>query len=183
MTDLAAITAPFFPALADLGEFAPIAPSAMPDDYRTLLAHDDHMTVTVEAFHGSLVDVRVLQEYRDDEVYSRASLLTLQSNGRIVQLGVMRIKLQGLSDAVRSEIESRRAPLGRILIRHNVLRHVELHRLWRILPGPVLQKYLVAEAPALQTLPPSEPQYIYGRSAGIIVEGRPAVELLEIVNV
>ncbi|MBA3480515.1 MAG: hypothetical protein H0T51_01760 [Pirellulales bacterium] len=220
MLHLAAITAPFYPRLAELGEFVEVQPEDMPQDYQTLLAHDDHMTVTVEAFHGSLVDVRVLQEHREGEVYTRSSLLKLQSNGHVVQLGIMRISMQGLSAAVRGEIESRATPLGRILIRHNVMRHVKLFRLWRILPGPELVRHLgvsasvgwdevppeasldfaaggtlsqptdslpVSEKPAYDATVSEKPAYgvgefIYGRSAGIVVEGRPSVELLEIVR-
>jgi hypothetical protein len=211
---LATITAPFFPALAELGEFEPVEATDMPQEYQALLAHEHHMTVTVEQFHQDEVDVRVLAEDRDGEVYSRTSLLVCRGSGRVVQLGVMRINLQGLSREVREEIESRRVPLGRTLIRHNVLRRVELHRLWRILAGPVLAEHLaLAEdsAPAavaplqraelahsngeshtnhssrvFATVNPGSERFtydtIYGRSAGIIVEGRPAVELLEIVT-
>ena len=82
----------------------------------------------------------------------------------------IRINLKQVSDVVRDEIVGGRIPLGRALIRHNVLRHVELQRLWRVNPGPALREYL--------QLSNGEP--IYGRSARIVVEGRPAVELLEI---
>jgi hypothetical protein len=194
---LATITAPFYPSLAELGEFERVEAGDMPEDYQTLLAHDDHMTVTVEAFHGSLVDVEVLREQRDGDVYTRASLLLRQSDRRVVQLGIMRINLAGLSHAVRREIESRRTPLGRILIRHNVMRHVKLFKLWRISPGPELVRHLGPfNAVGWDEVPPaarstvgaggtlSQPtkRCIYGRSAGIIVEGRPSVELLEIVK-
>jgi hypothetical protein len=173
---LATITAPFYPTLAELGEFEEVQSSDLPEDYQALLAHDDHMTVTVEAFHGSLVDVRVLQEYREGDVYSRSSLLTCRSNGRVAQLGIMRINLQGLSPIVRKEIEARDVPLGRILIRHNVLRHVKLFKLWSITPGPELRRHLSSSGAA------GGKDVIFGRSAGIFVEGRPAVELLEIVR-
>jgi hypothetical protein len=196
---LATITAPFYPQLAELGEFEEVQPADLPEDYQTLLAHDDHMTVTVEAFHGSMVDVRVLQEHHEGDIYSRASLLVRQTDGCVVQLGIMRINLHGLSPVVRAEVEARRTPLGRVLIRHNVLRHVQLHRLWRIWPGLVLQQHLgrgqgvegVSDADAgndrdalssSETPPTIEKDCIYGRSAGIVVEGRPAVELLEIVR-
>ena len=170
MLQLSTIAAPFFPSLSALGEFAAVAPEKLPEDYRVLLDHDDHMTVTVEAFHGCLVDVRVLRQHRDGDVYSRNSLLACQSTGKVVQFGIMRINLQRLSPTVQKEIVSGETPLGRVLIRHNVLRHVELHRLWEIKPAAVLRDYL--------QLGDGEP--IYGRSARIVVEGRPAVELLEI---
>lgn len=190
MPQLETITAPFFPSLAELGEFRLVAVDDMPADYQTLLAHDAHMTVTVEAFHKSLVDVQVLDERREGHFYSRTSLLICQSNRRIVQFGIMRIDLSGLPAIVRDEIESRGTPLGRILIQHNVLRHVELHRLWRITPGPVLQRRLIEQDHSPQDaaaasdsaigMPP--PTTFYGRTARIVVEGRPAVELLEIVK-
>jgi hypothetical protein len=184
---LATITAPFFPSLSKLGEFDLVDADQLPAAYQTLLAHDDHMTVTVEAYHGSLVDVRVLDERREGDVYTRASLLTRQSDGAVVQFGIMRINLSGLSDAVRREIEQRGMPLGRILIRHNVMRHVRLFKLWRIWPGSVLEEHLMwpslSEAGASESRRDSATrECIYGRSAGIVVEGRPSVELLEIVK-
>ena len=203
---LETITAPFFPSLAELGEFRLVAVDDMPADYQTLLAHDAHMTVTVEAYHNSMVDVAVLDEHREGDYYSRTSLLICRKSRKIVQFGIMRIDLSGLPPIVREEIESRGTPLGRVLIRHNVLRHVELHRLWRIKPGPELRRRLIyqiappAEKPAgkasapddssisafnvakLQTQPASDSERLYGRTARIIVEGKPAVELLEIVR-
>jgi hypothetical protein len=195
---LATITAPFYQSLADLGEFELVEAGDLPEDYQTLLAHDDHMTVTVEAFHGSMVNVQVLDERREGDVYTRASLLVRQSDQQVVQFGIMRISLAGLSDVVRREIEQRCTPLGRILIRHNVMRHVRLFKLWRISPGPVLVEHLhlsvggvsdaddaaKCEAASASETPPSKDKAcIYGRSAGIVVEGRPSVELLEIVKV
>ncbi|HYO25960.1 MAG TPA: hypothetical protein VEQ85_13540 [Lacipirellulaceae bacterium] len=170
MLQPAAIVAPFYPALAALGAFTPVDAAALPQDYRTLLAHDDHMTVTVEAVHNCFVAVRVLQEHRDGESYSRTSLLCCQSSGKVVQFGVMRIDLGNLAPAVREEIVSRGTPLGRVLIRHNVLRHVELQQLWHVNPTALLREQL--------QLSPEAP--LFGRTARIVVEGRPAVELLEI---
>jgi chorismate-pyruvate lyase len=165
-----AIVAPFYPTLAALGEFEAVAPADMPREYRSLLAHNDHMTVTVEAFHNCHVDVRALEEHREGDSYTRTSLLICQSTGKVVQFGVMRIDLSQLNPAVQDEITGRGTPLGRVLIRHNVLRHVELQQLWQVNPSPQLR--------GLLQLAVGEP--LYGRSARIVVEGRPAVELLEI---
>lgn len=170
MLQLSTLAAPFFSSLAELGEFSAVTSEALPEDYRVLLAHDDHMTVTVEAFHNCFVDVRVLRQHQDDSVYCRSSLLVCQSSGRVVQFGIMRINLSQLTETVRAEIVGGHTPLGRVLIRHNVLRHVELQRLWEVKPAAALRDYL--------QLAESEP--LYGRSARIMVEGRPTVELLEI---
>src|SRR5687767_1782568 len=75
-----------------------LAPDAVPEPYRRLLVHDHHMTVTVEAFYGSRVDVRVLERRRDGDLYSRKILLVLQSDGRVVQSGVVRIRLNYCSE-------------------------------------------------------------------------------------
>ena len=52
---------------------------------------------------------------------------------------MMRIWLADLPAAAQEEIASKRSPLGRVLIEHNVLREVELITLWKIIPGPVLR--------------------------------------------
>ena len=114
-------------------------------DYRTLLAHHDHMTVALESFHQSPVSVEALAEWRDEASYARTSLLSRQSDGAIVQFGIMRIWLADLPADAQEEITEQAAPLGRVLIEHNVLREVELITLWKITPGPVLQQHLGSE--------------------------------------
>lgn len=167
-----ALAAPFFSPLTELGELTPAGHDDLPADYQTLLAHSGHMTITLEAWHETLVDVSVVGETSGADSYARHSLLARQTDGRVVQSGVMRIDLTGLPAEARDAISAGGAPLGRILIRSNLLREVELLALWRIEPGPTLSKELQAG--------PGE--VVYGRSARILVEGRPAVELLEIVR-
>ncbi len=162
----------FFAGPAELGMLHAVAPADMPEAYQTLLAHDDHMTVTLEAYHESLMSLVVLQEVSENGSYARKSLLTRQSDGVPVQLGVMRIDLTGLPEKARTQIETHAAPLGRVMIRNNLLREVELLALWRVDPAPPLQELLGLR----------EGEEIYGRSARILVDGRPAVELLEIVS-
>jgi hypothetical protein len=164
----------FFPDPRELGRFEPVAEEALPEMVRALLAHDDHMTVTVEAWHNSLVDVHVLREHSEGDLYARESLLLRQRDGWPVQYGIVRIDLAALPEIVRMEIESRALPLGRILIRRHVLRQVELQQLWRIEPGDRLRRML--------RIGP-ETAEIFGRSARILVDGSPTVELLEIVAV
>jgi len=61
---------------------------------------------------------------------------------------------------------------GRVLIEHNVLREVELITLWQIEPGSVLRQHLQVNGKAP----------LYGRTAQILVDERPTVQLLEIVK-
>lgn len=161
----------FYDDLSKLGQFDPVAPDDLPHDYRTLLAHNDHMTVTLEAFHGCPVDVRVLDECRDEASYARNSLLARHRDGAILQFGIVRLWMGDLPAAARDEITAQRLPLGRVLIEHNVLREVELITLWRITPGPTLKLHM--------RLADDTP--VFGRSAQILVDERPTVQLLEIV--
>jgi hypothetical protein len=88
-----------------------------------------------------------------------------------VLFGIPRINLRLVADDVRQEIVSQTAPLGRVLIEHNIMREVQLASLYRVEPGPDLCRLMGLVRPATT----------YGRTAFIYVDGYPAVELLEIV--
>lgn len=162
----------FHSTAAEVGLFEEVSAADLPDQFKSLLAHDDHMTVTVEAWHNSLVKVQVIKEHRQGDNYARCIVLSLQRDGKPVQYGIMRIKLAGLPEIVRMEIESQALPLGRIMIRHHLMREVELLSLWRIAAGPELRKHLKLERGTV----------CFGRTARILVDKQPAVELLEIVT-
>ena len=169
--DLASLVDLFYPDPSLLGDFQNVGPTEMPLSYQTLLAHQNHMTVTVERFHGSTVDVRVLATRSDDHHYSRKILLTRQSDGAVVQFGLVRIDLRYLNAEVRAAVESRRIPLGRILIENNVLREVHLTHLWQVTMGNDLAALFGRPAGGVT----------YGRTAIIDCNREPAIQLLEIV--
>jgi chorismate-pyruvate lyase len=148
-----------------------VAATDVPEPYRRLLVHEHHMTVTVEAHHGSLVNVVVLDRRRDNDTYARKILLALQRDGQIVQFGLVRIHLEYTSPAVREEILAQQKPLGRILIQHDVLRRIEPTAFLRITPGPDMMSWFKL----------TTPRVTYGRLALIHCDGQPAIELLEIV--
>jgi len=160
-----------FPPADYLRSFDYVPADQVPEPYHSLLVHEHHMTVTVEAHHGRLVDVRVLEVKQQGDDYARKILLDLQGSGRVVQFGLMRIRLDYCSPEVKAEIEARKTPLGRILIQHNVLRRIEPVAFLRIVPGPAMMTWFGLAAPT-----PT-----YGRLAVIHCDDQPAVELLEIV--
>jgi len=170
--ELDALVALFYNSPAELGRFVERPAAELPSVYQKLLAHNHHMTVTVERHHGSLVDVRVLERRITDDHYARKILLTRQADGRVVQFGIVRLIFAYLDEAIRREIEAQATPLGRILIEHNVLREVELFKLLEVTPGPDLCRLFGA----------SSSGRTYGRTALIHCNGEPAVELLEIVT-
>ena len=168
--DLDALIALFYERPQQLASFEEVDTHDLSRDYRMLLAHDSHMTVTVERFHNGPVDVRVLDTQLIGKHYARKILLTRQSDGQVVQFGIMRLDFAAVSDEVRREVESQAVPLGRILIAHNVLCKVHLTKLWQVTPGEDLLR--------LFNIRPG--QITYGRTAVIHCDGEPAVELLEI---
>jgi len=170
--DLETLVGLFYAEGERLGRFEEVDSHSLARDYRMLLAHDSHMTVTVERFHNGPVDVRVLESQLTGTHYSRKILLARQSDGAVVQFGIMRLDFAHVSAAVRREIESQAKPLGRILIQHNVHRIVHLTKLWKVTPGEDLRQ-LFNMAPG---------QITYGRTAIIDCDGEPAIELLEIVT-
>ena len=148
-----------------------LSPAAadMPGGYRSLLDHEKHMTVTVEAWHDSLVDVKVLAVDSSAEFYARKILLTRQSDGAVVQFGIVRLNRRLIPPEALEEIESQTTPLGRVLIEQNVMREVKLDSLWRVIPNTELKELFGSDLPT------------YGRSARLHVNSESAVELLEIV--
>jgi hypothetical protein len=152
-------------------DHALLPPDAVPEPYHRLLVHPHHMTVTVEEFYGSLVNVRVLQRRLAGDTYARKILLELRSDGRVVQFGVVRIRLDFCSAPVRAAILAEQTPLGRILIEHDVLRRIEPTAFFRVTPGPRLAAWF--------GLP--EPRDTYGRLGIIHCDEQPAIEVLEIL--
>lgn len=147
-----------------------IPSAATPEPYKTMLAHDHHMTVAMETYHHCSVDVRVLDSRLDGAEYSRKIVLLKQGTESPVQFGIVRFHLEYVTTAVRDEIIAGQTPLGRILINHNVLRQIDLGAILKITAGPGLASLLQM----------SEGAVTYGRLATIFCNQKPAVDLLEI---
>jgi hypothetical protein len=169
--DLQSLAGLFFEDATQLGHFVEVPAEQLPDPYRQLLGHTHHMTVTVENFHGSPVDVEVLDKRVSENHYSRKILLRRQSDNQVVQYGIVRLNKAALSEDVRKEIESESIPLGRVLIQRDVMRTVKLMSTWEIKPGPELQNAFACGD-----------ELCFGRTALIYTDGVPCVELLEIVS-
>jgi len=170
--DLDALVHIFYRRMHDLGRFTEVAPTDLPAPYDILLAHHSHMTVTLERYFDCRVNLQVLETHTTESHYSRKILLLRPSDEEALQFGIARLDFSFLDAEVRCEIESQAAPLGRILIEHNVLRQVQLASLWRVEPSAELRKLFGLEKQGVT----------YGRTALIYCNGDPAVELLEIVR-
>lgn len=154
---------------AQLGNFC--SAESIPNPYNSLLNHNKHMTVTVESFYDDQVSVDVHRTSQDGDWYVREITLATEKSKRIVQYGIVRLNINALAPEVWKRIESQEIPLGRVLIEHNVLREVQLCELWRVQAGPCLSSLLHIK----------NGDTVYGRTALILCDGKPAIELLEIV--
>ncbi|TWT67245.1 hypothetical protein [Allorhodopirellula solitaria] len=193
--DIESLISQFYSDSDTLATFEEVA--MCPPPFDQLLDHNSHMTVTVEAFHGEKVDVVVHRScnhlrdgrtiWQDDPAlqgegrrliaeqtasYSREITLVTHAARKIVQYGLVRLDPSTIGQEVWMEIAGEGIPLGRALINHNVLRSVELDRLWRITPNQTLASFL-GTAPN---------EVIYGRTALIRCNDQPAIELVEIVR-
>ncbi len=169
--DLDSLIAIFYAQPERLGQFRCVTHEQTPPPYQQLLSHEQHMTVTVEAYHGTKVDVQVLAVAREQGNYCRRIVLLKQPDDVVVQFGIVRLNVDLLDSAVRDQIEEAKIPLGRVLIQNNVMRDVELHQLYQVQCGVDLAK-LFGVPQGTET---------FGRTALIYCNGEPAVELLEIV--
>lgn len=142
----------------------------LPEPYRRMLVHNHHMTVTMESFHGCPVDVRVIDRRLDGNFYNRKIVLLKSGTETVVQFGIVRFDLNYVTQSVRDEILAAQKPLGRVLIDHNVLRHIDLGAVLRISAGPALARYLQMTPGGIT----------YGRLATIFCNRHAAVDLLEV---
>ncbi|MCC9644620.1 hypothetical protein LOC71_20290 [Rhodopirellula sp. JC740] len=188
--DLNSLLREFYDDFAELASFE--LASEIPEPFDTLLNHQSHMTVTVEHYHGEPVDVEVHrrrnrfasgdvvqavdvanpEELDATVAYTREITLVTHDTHQVVQHGIVRLDPSALSRSVWHQIASGEIPLGRVLIENNVLRQVQLCRLWRVTAGPSLAKYLNLQVGDV----------VYGRTALIRCDHKPAIELLEIVR-
>ena len=147
-----------------------VARESTPEPYRRMLVHEHHMTVTMESYHKTSVDVEVVDSRYEADLYCRKILLNKQGTNDPVQFGIVKFNFEFVTDSVREQIESESIPLGRVLIQHNVLRHIDLGAIVKFEAGPGLSRYLHMDVG----------QETYGRMATIFCNGAPAVDLLEI---
>ncbi len=172
-------TAPTFDHLYRLFPDSPDRPFAVevrahevPEPYHKLLVHTHHMTVTVEEFYGSPVDVRVMSCRRGGNEYARKILLALKEDpAYVVQFGLVRIDLGVCPDIVRNAIVEGKTPLGRVLIQHHMLRRIE--------PVAYLRVALSSEMAEWFRVPAGTETF--GRLGVIYTGDQPAVEVLEIL--
>ncbi len=178
LSDLTGLYSIFGDRVEDMPSGRFITADEMPQPYRDLLAHHHHMTVTMEKFHSTPVDVKVLKAIHDDPFYARKILLTRTGTDEVVMFGLMRFNFDWCNDEIKQLILAGEVPLGRILIEHNVLRRINTHVLLRIFPNDEMRQCFGLDEATNGA--DGKPMAVYGRLATIFCNDEPAVDLLEV---
>ena len=155
-----------------LGSADLVGAEHVPEPFRDLLVHDEHMTLRLARHYGRPVELEVLRETRSDDVYRREIVLRPSGSDEVVEYGVVRIDLGFTDESVKSEITERTAPLGDILVRHDVLRRVQPHWYFRF----------AADSPVARAFGDGVAKDVFGRVGTIYCNEAPAIELLEVVS-
>jgi hypothetical protein len=149
-----------------------VQPNEIPHPTDALLVHHEHMTEVLERRYGRPVELHVLDERLDGDIYTRKIKLIPAGGDTVVEWGIVRLGLRFMSDAVRGEILAKRSPLGEILIRHDVHRRIKPRWFMRF----------PARGPMLTFFGDAGDRPLYGRIGTIYCDEKPAIELLEIVT-
>ena len=147
-----------------------VSPHQIPLPYRSLLVHDDDMTLTLERHFGGQVALRPLSTFSIGDSYFRRVLLVQEYSGRPVEMGAIRMKLDAFNQRLQGKIRRNQIPLGRIL-RDSQFRYTSLVKAFlAITPNPEMMGVFWMR----------EPRVLYGRRTEII---RQDVKIGDIVEV
>jgi len=160
----------FFDDLSFLSSCQRMTPEELPENARRLLVHREHMTAVLQRHFGEPVGLRVLRNEFENGQYARKILLTVGDAERIVELGIVRMDFRYVGEPVKAEILSRKAPLGDILIRHNVFRRISPRWYFEFSENtPIAREMGQGSGP------------VYGRVGTIYCDEEAAIEVLEVV--
>jgi len=144
----------------------------VPEPQKDLLVHELHMTVVLERFWKKPVVLEVLRSATSDTTYRREILLRAGTGGPVIEYGLVRMRRDAFSTGAWGEIQTESAPLGEIMIRHDVLRRIEPLRYVRFDLLPNRRPAAGFDASVRRA---------FGRVGIIHCNGLEAIELLEVV--
>jgi hypothetical protein len=148
-----------------------VAPGRIPPPYRSLLVHENDMTLTLEAHFGGRVTLRALSTFRERRSYFRRVLLVQEYSARPVEMGAIRIDLTAFRPAIRAQILSNRVPLGRLLRDGGVDFKSRPTLFLAVTPNPEMMGVFWMR----------EPRTLYGRQTEMTKDGRKIGDIVEIL--
>ena len=185
-----------FHPVETFGTIRAIDSENIPAPFCSLLNHDSHMTVAMEAFHGHSVSLEVVSVAQEEagartsytrEILLRSPVVNDKAFGLtsrqdeiqrkdncVVQYGIVRINTNLLPREVVARIEDGGTPLGRILIEADLHREVRCVCVFEVMPGPYFGELCFGSASKAVSR-------TFGRFATISIAEQPVIELFEVV--
>ena len=148
-----------------------VAAEEIPLPYRSLLVHENDMTVTLERHFGGRIVLRPLGAFTRGRSYFRRVLLVHEETGQPVEMGAIRIELDTFEAALREKVLRNEVPLGRILRDGHVDCRSVPKAFLEIAPNPEIMGVFWMR----------EPRLLYGRRTEIVREGRKVGDIVEIL--
>ncbi|CEM14604.1 unnamed protein product [Vitrella brassicaformis CCMP3155] len=194
------------------GTFRCVSASEVPPRVRELVSHTDNLTLVLERFCHTRFEIDVVSKLKDSKkcFYSRQVLLRVpgeegeaeQGNGQegdgalggdvdmegavlggcAVSLGVICVDLAAMRPEVRRDIESERVPFGRILENHGVKREVKVDQLWKVNADRDSHLWTLFHNRHFSSHTNGTDLHTYGRTVEMTCDGKPAVLVLEVLN-
>ena len=148
-----------------------VSPHQIPLPYRSLLVHDDDMTLTLERHFGDRLVLRPLSTFSSGHSYFRRVLLVQEYSGRPVEMGAIRLRFDAFSQRLLDKIQRNRIPLGRILRDGRFQYKSEAKAFLAVTPNPEMMGVFWMR----------ESRVLYGRRTEIIRQGTKIGDIVEVL--
>ena len=148
-----------------------VSPKDIPSPYRSLLVHENDMTITLERHFGGPVMLRTLSTTLAGAWYMRRVLLVQQYSGRPVEMGATRLRMDAFKPKVRAQILRNEIPLGRLLRDAGVDFKSQPRAFLAVAPNPEMMGVFWMR----------EPRTLYGRQTELFEAGRKIGDIVEIL--
>ena len=148
-----------------------ISPKDIPFPYRSLLVHENDMTLTLERHFGGPVMLRTLSTVVRGSHYLRRVLLVQEYSGRPVEMGAIRLKMEVFKPQIRGQILRNEIPLGRVLRDGGVDFKSQPRVFLAVEPNPEMMGVFWMR----------EPRTLYGRQTEMFQGGAKIGDIVEIL--
>lgn len=148
-----------------------VAADEIPLPYRSLLVHENDMTVTLERHFGGRIVLRPLGVFTRGRSYFRRVLLVHEEAGQPVEMGAIRMELDAFNATLRRKILRNEIPLGRILRDGDVDYRSVPKAFLAIAPNPEIMGVFWMRQPHL----------LYGRRTEMLRDGRKIGDIVEVL--
>ncbi len=148
-----------------------LSASEIPPPYRSLLAHEQAMTLTLERHFRARVVLRALSTFAQGRWYSRRVLLVREDSGRPVEMGAFRMNLNALEPHIRTQILANEVPLGRLLRSGGV----------DYRSRPKLFLAVTPNSEMMGVFWMRKPRTLYGRQTEVTLDGKKIGDIVEVL--